>query len=77
MRGHRPKQDEDSGEWRYYVHYEGFNRRLDEWVPLERFDLGSQTEDGKMAGEGARGGGTRRRASSIWRRSRSTRRRPR
>ena len=42
------KQDEDSGEWRYYVHYEGFNRRLDEWVPLERFDLGSQTEDGKM-----------------------------
>ncbi len=42
------KQDEDSGDWQYYVHYEGFNRRLDEWVPLERFDLGSQTEDGKL-----------------------------
>ncbi|GAB6028547.1 K(lysine) acetyltransferase, variant 3 [Chamberlinius hualienensis] len=23
----------------YYVHYEGFNRRLDEWVTRERFDL--------------------------------------
>lgn len=25
--------------YEYYVHYSGFNRRLDEWVPFERFDL--------------------------------------
>lgn len=37
-----------SGEWEYYVHYDGLNRRLDEWVPLDRFDLGSATEEGKM-----------------------------
>jgi histone acetyltransferase MYST1 len=42
------KQDEETGEWRYYVHYEGLNRRLDEWVPLDRFDLGSVNEEGKM-----------------------------
>ena len=30
------------------VHYDGLNRRLDEWVPLDRFDLGSVSEDGKM-----------------------------
>ena len=42
------KQNEDTGEWQYYVHYEGLNRRLDEWVPLDRFDLGSQTEEGKL-----------------------------
>ena len=42
------KQSEDTGEWQYYVHYEGLNRRLDEWVPLDRFDLGSVNEEGKM-----------------------------
>ena len=42
------KQLEDTGEWQYYVHYEGLNRRLDEWVPLERFDLGSVAEEGKL-----------------------------
>ena len=30
------------------VHYEGLNRRLDEWVGLERFDLGSVNDDGKV-----------------------------
>ena len=30
------------------VHYEGMNRRMDEWVPLDRFDLGSVTEEGKL-----------------------------
>lgn len=25
--------------YEYYVHYDGYNRRLDEWVPKERFDL--------------------------------------
>jgi len=42
------KQCEDDGSWQYYVHYEGLNRRLDEWVPLDRFDLGSVTEEGKL-----------------------------
>lgn len=26
----------DGGDWEYYVHYDGFDRRLDEWVPAER-----------------------------------------
>ena len=38
----------ETGEWEYYVHYDGLNRRLDEWVRLERFDLGTVTEDGKL-----------------------------
>ncbi|KAL4239362.1 K(lysine) acetyltransferase [Mactra antiquata] len=38
----RPK--ETSGH-EYYVHYEGFNRRLDEWVDLDRFDLSNKLED--------------------------------
>lgn len=42
------KQNEDTGDWQYYVHYEGMNRRLDEWVPLDRFDLGSVNEEGKL-----------------------------
>ena len=42
------KQNEDTGEWQYYVHYEGLNRRLDEWVTLDRFDLGSVNEEGKL-----------------------------
>lgn len=42
------KQHEDTGEWQYYVHYDGLNRRLDEWVGLERFDLGSVNEEGKL-----------------------------
>lgn len=27
----------------YYVHYHGLNRRLDEWVPADKFDPGKQT----------------------------------
>ena len=42
------KQNEDTGEWQYYVHYEGLNRRLDEWVTLDRFDLGHVNEEGKL-----------------------------
>jgi histone acetyltransferase MYST1 len=38
------QQNEDTGDWEYYVHYEGMNRRMDEWVSLDRFDLGSVTE---------------------------------
>ena len=43
------RQNEDTGEWRYYVHYEGLNRRLDEWVTLDRFVLGGcVSEEGKF-----------------------------
>jgi len=42
------KQNEDTGEWQYYVHYDGLNRRLDEWVGLDRFELTSVNEDGKL-----------------------------
>lgn len=38
--------DHDVGKWEYYVHYEGYNRRLDEWVDRDRFNLSSsQKED--------------------------------
>jgi len=30
------------GRHEFYVHYDGFNRRLDEWVDLDRVDLGSK-----------------------------------
>jgi histone acetyltransferase HTATIP len=28
----------------FYVHYEDFNKRLDEWIPAERFDLTQEVE---------------------------------
>lgn len=28
--------NEGEGHYEYYVHYEGYNRRLDEWVPRDR-----------------------------------------
>lgn len=30
---------EEEGTWQYYVHYTEFNRRLDEWVTEDKFDL--------------------------------------
>jgi len=42
------QQNEETNEWEYYVHYEGMNRRMDEWVSLDRFDLSSVTEEGKL-----------------------------
>ncbi|GAB0492775.1 hypothetical protein MMPV_004044 [Pyropia vietnamensis] len=43
----------------YYVHYAGFNRRLDEWVDLDRFDLDTLRRRRPVAGKrgGARAGG--------------------
>lgn len=31
--------DESQSQWNYYVHYTEFNRRLDEWVTTDRFNL--------------------------------------
>jgi|TARA_B100000459_G_C8577153_1_gene201535 hypothetical protein len=39
---------EETGQWEYYVHYEGLNRRMDEWVPLSRFDTAAVAEEGKL-----------------------------
>ncbi|KXJ27871.1 histone acetyltransferase KAT8 [Exaiptasia diaphana] len=39
---------DDDGNTEYYIHYHGFNRRLDEWVPSERVDL-QQTEETSKA----------------------------
>ncbi|XP_077541646.1 histone acetyltransferase KAT8-like [Haemaphysalis longicornis] len=40
--------EQDEGKWEYYVHYEGYNRRLDEWVDKDRFNLtASQKEEMK------------------------------
>ncbi|MEW5308481.1 MAG: hypothetical protein WDW38_000438 [Sanguina aurantia] len=33
------QESRDPSKWKYYVHYYGFNRRLDEWVSLEQLDL--------------------------------------
>jgi len=43
------RQNIETNEWSYYVHYLSFNRRMDEWVTIDRFDLGAQetTGDGK------------------------------
>ncbi|XP_021947994.1 histone acetyltransferase KAT8 [Folsomia candida] len=32
----RPHEDDASNEFEYYIHYENFNRRLDEWVTRDR-----------------------------------------
>ncbi|KAF2432651.1 histone acetyltransferas-like protein esa1 [Tothia fuscella] len=32
------------GQPRFYVHYEEFNKRLDEWIPAERLDLSREVE---------------------------------
>ncbi|CAN8019430.1 unnamed protein product [Ixodes persulcatus] len=37
--------DQDVGKWEYYVHYEGYNRRLDEWVDRDRFNLSSSQKE--------------------------------
>ena len=43
--------------WSYYVHYDGLNRRLDEWVPADRLQLNDEPAPKatlKRAGEPAR-----------------------
>ncbi|KAK3792344.1 hypothetical protein RRG08_046653 [Elysia crispata] len=35
----------ESGTQEFYVHYEGFDRRLDEWIDPDRLDLTSKFED--------------------------------
>lgn len=42
------RYNEGEGHYEYYVHYEGYNRRLDEWVPRDRimssrFDMSDQS----------------------------------
>ncbi|KAI0221042.1 Histone acetyltransferase KAT8 [Lamellibrachia satsuma] len=39
------RNEQTGGRYEYYVHYEGFNRRLDEWVEIDRFDLGHKVEE--------------------------------
>jgi len=34
----------NKGQYEYYVHYEGQNRRLDEWVDVERIDLSAKSK---------------------------------
>lgn len=35
------RKQQENNQFEYYVHYEGFNRRLDEWVDKERVDVSS------------------------------------
>ena len=30
------KKKKSEGSYEYYIHYEGFNRRMDEWIPRNR-----------------------------------------
>ncbi|XP_076317762.1 histone acetyltransferase KAT8-like isoform X1 [Tachypleus tridentatus] len=39
------RSDQDGRKFEYYVHYEGYNRRLDEWVEKDRFDLSHTHQD--------------------------------
>jgi len=34
----RPTNNGSTDEYEFYVHYDGFNRRLDEWVPRDSID---------------------------------------
>ncbi|CAM6000131.1 unnamed protein product, partial [Sphagnum balticum] len=36
----------EGGRYEYYVHYDGFNRRLDEWVERDKFDV--ENENGEI-----------------------------
>ena len=33
------RRSADNGHYEYYVHYEGWNKRLDEWLPVDRLDV--------------------------------------
>ena len=35
------RKQQENNQFEYYVHYEGFNRRLDEWVDKDRVDVSS------------------------------------
>ncbi|GFY67816.1 hypothetical protein TNIN_90131 [Trichonephila inaurata madagascariensis] len=37
--------EQDCGKYEYYVHYDGCNRRLDEWVESDRFDYSYSSKD--------------------------------
>jgi len=39
------RNNDHDGKYEYYVHYEGYNRRLDEWVDKHRFDLSSVSKE--------------------------------
>lgn len=40
----REKKEHSETQLEYYVHYHGLNRRLDEWITLDRFDTASSGE---------------------------------
>lgn len=43
---HRRRND-TTGQYEYYVHYDGFNRRLDEWVKRDRIKALKEDENGE------------------------------
>lgn len=45
------------GQIEYYVHWIDFNKRLDEWVLVEKMDLDSLVEAGALKGNSGAGGG--------------------
>eukprot|EP00520_Triparma_pacifica_P012615 CAMPEP_0118639484 /NCGR_PEP_ID=MMETSP0785-20121206/4246_1 /TAXON_ID=91992 /ORGANISM="Bolidomonas pacifica, Strain CCMP 1866" /LENGTH=379 /DNA_ID=CAMNT_0006530811 /DNA_START=42 /DNA_END=1178 /DNA_ORIENTATION=- len=52
----------EEGESEFYVHYVGFDRRLDEWIPISRIDMDTvetSEEREKKEGEKEEGGRTR------------------
>jgi len=53
-----------AADWEYYVHYLGFNRRMDEWVQLWQLDLTTVEVDAEAA-VGADGGGNRKKKKVV------------
>ncbi|XP_035668394.1 histone acetyltransferase KAT8-like [Branchiostoma floridae] len=45
------RNEHEGGRMEFYVHYKGFNRRLDEWVDLCRIDVQSHSSRKKRAAE--------------------------
>ncbi len=63
----------DDGQPEFYIHFSEFNKRLDEWVPLERLDLSTVERKGPAAAAPSHGGGAVKAARSKKSASRSSR----
>ncbi len=48
--------NDPAGRFEYYVHYEGFNRRLDEWVTRDRMRNPADEDESGTGGPGGPGG---------------------
>lgn len=47
------EHDQETGKYEYYVHYDGCNRRLDEWVTIDRFSFTSAPKENNKSSPGS------------------------